>query len=133
MAKKYLFKFSDGHEIYLGNDASQYCEEYEKNHNAKLVYNGFRGKMLSIAIPRSDVRGSDTFKPHYSATLGKYISTRGQFDKECKKQGYYCAGNEPPPQYEVKEESCFTDKDIKKLHDDGVKLSGNEVKKLKEI
>jgi hypothetical protein len=132
MAKKYLFIFSDGHQIYLGSKASEYCDNYTRNTGTELVFNGFREKMLSIHSQRNDKISGDGFKKHYSPELG-WISSQRQFDKKCKEKGFTCAGNEPPPQYAKKKESFFSDKDFKKMHKDGVKLSGNEVKKLKEL
>lgn len=74
----------------------------------------------------------DGFKPGWNPALGMEIKDRGHYNRVLKKKGLIECGNEAPPKQEpIKKPTYFTEKNIKHAVDSGAKLSGNEIKALK--
>jgi len=129
MAKKYIYSKEHGKMMLVGKDG-ELIDEPTKTTN-------FRKKILGLSFWRNDKIRGDGFKPHYNESLGGWISTRGQYDAECKKRGLVCAGNEAPPQYKESldnPDSKFTDEDVKEIREkDGIALSDSDANMLKDL
>ena len=130
MRKKYVWSKENGKFMRQAKDGTLIDEPQTKED-----MESFKDKVKTLSFWKTESqRSSDGFKPHYSGTLGKFISTRGQLEKECKEQGYSIAGTDKPPQHKEQETKMFDDNDIKELvQSEGVSISDNEAKALKEL
>ena len=68
----------------------------------------------------------DGFKPGFNRALGMEIKDRGHYNRVLKEKGLIEVGKESLPGKKAPV-AKFTDKELKGMHDDGIKFSGREI------
>jgi hypothetical protein len=131
--KTFLYKFSDGSEIYREptratmDEIEQICAEQ----GIKLIYNGFTDQLNSLHLLRANSHSSgDGFKPGYQPALGIHVSSHEQFQSELKQRGLVEVGREKQSDAPKVKSSVFTEDVIKEAVAMGADISGRQADAL---
>lgn len=86
-----------------------------------------------MAVIRSNRTVKDNFQPGWQPNLAKHIGTYSEYKAELKKRGLIEFGYEDIEErhQDHYEQNYFDDAMLKKIYDNGLKLSGREIEAIK--
>ena len=111
------------------------AEEYAKEHGVTILHKEYVGRRANRPrISNKSPRIRDGFTSGFQPSLGEYCDSYSEYKKKCKERGLVEVGNDhvEPNVYTKKENTYFTDDNIKYYKEMGAELSDNEADNLKE-
>lgn len=132
MAKKYLYRFSNGHEVELGDGAKGYIDKYKADNNCLLTYSGWNDHIKNLHLPNLSEMSGDGFKAGWNPGIGCYVKSRSHHKRLLREKGLVEVGREPAKQDWSEKTKYFNHDDLKGIKAECPDISDNSLDALKD-